>query len=76
MVIETKYEVYDKIHFLSNNKACFSIVRGIKTHTTSCPQEIDTEITYLCNDDDDAKVFIKVLESDAFKSKEELLKSL
>lgn len=76
MTIETKFEVYDEIFFISNKKVCKSQVRGIKIEVTSCPQEISTSIIYLCNDDADARVHLKVDENDAFKTKQNLLESL
>lgn len=76
MNLETKFDVYDKVFFLHNNKMCTSVVKGIKIDITSCPIEIATEVTYLCSDNNDAQVFIKVPEETAYSSKEELLQSL
>lgn len=76
MTIETKYNMYDDIFFLSNKKACQSKIRGMKITVNSSPIEIINDIVYLCNTDSDSNVFIKVSEQDAFKTKEELLKSL
>lgn len=76
MTIETKFNINDKIFFLSNNKSCTSTVRGMKIHVSYCPEEIDTDVVYLCNDEANSSVFLKVDEKDAFPSKEELLKSL
>ena len=78
MEIKTKFEVYDKVFFIHNKKVCDSVVKGIKVEVSSSPIEISTSVTYLCNKEPDHKmlVCIKVEEEDAFKSKEELLKSL
>lgn len=77
MKIETKFNIYDDIFFLNNNKKVSSMkIRGVKIHVTSNEIEIVEEVTYLCNNDADARVHIKVLEQDAYSSKKELLKSL
>lgn len=72
MKFETKFNQEDEIFFIENKKCCSSIVRGIKIEILPG----HTAVTYLCNKDGDAQVRIKVDESDAFKTKEALLKSL
>lgn len=76
MTIETKFNVYDEIHFIGNKKSTKSIVREIKIEIKSCPIEISTEVVYLCNNEPDAKVHIRVNEEDAYPSKKELLESI
>lgn len=72
MKIETKFNQEDEIFFIENKKCCSSIVRGIRVDIL--PEH--TAITYLCNKGGDNKVMCKVGEPDAFKTKENLLKSL
>lgn len=74
MEIKTKLDFGDKIFFLHNNKCIESVVRGVKTE--SYPEE--TAITYLCSKEEPTppKLYIKVEEKDAYKTKEALLKSL
>lgn len=76
MEITTKHEVYDKIFFLNDKKVCNSVIRGIKIEVTSCPTEIETNVVYLCNEESDARVHIRVEEQHAYKTKELLLKAL
>lgn len=76
MTIETKYNVYDEIWFLANNKSCKSKIRGIKIEVSSNEIEITETVTYLCNEEADARVHIKVEQSNAFPTKEALLQSL
>lgn len=75
MTIETKFNEKDQIFFLHNGKVVTSIVRGLTVEKQA--KYTGPVITYLCNENEAEKqVFIKVLETSAFKSKEELLKSL
>lgn len=77
MKLETKFNPYDEIFFLHNKKVITSKIRSIKVEIISNPPTtIDTEVTYLCSQDADAKVFIKVDQKDAYETKEKLLKSL
>jgi len=76
MTIETKFDISDKIFFISNKKSHSSIIRGIKVDVAFCPIETNIKITYLCNEDSDARVHIKIEEEDAYKTKEELLQSI
>lgn len=72
MTIETKFDKGDLIFFIENRKCCSSIIRRIKIDVSL----LFTEIIYLCNSDNNGTVYIKVSEINAFKSKDELLKSL
>jgi hypothetical protein len=74
MTIELKFKEGDKIHFLHENKALSSTVRGYKI--AKYPKQVE-EITYLCGEkEDDVRVLLKVPAIGSFQSKEELLKSL
>lgn len=74
MEIKTKYEYDQEIHFISNDHACKSIIRGIKIE---CWSHIEGwQITYLCHDEPESRVHIKVDEKKAFPTKQELLNSL
>ena len=73
MKIETKLNENDAVFFISNKKVVDSIVRGVTIERL----HKKTTITYLCNKDKgEQRIHIKVEEEDAFRSKEELLKSL
>lgn len=77
MDINTKFECYEEIWFISNKKAISSKVKDIKIDVKSISGiEIATNILYVCNEDSTSNIEIKVSEEDAFKTKEELLKSL
>lgn len=68
MTIETKFNIGDQIFFIGNKKSTSSIVQGIKIEIGA-----ETTITYLCNNDSDARVGIKVLEQDAYATREKLV---
>lgn len=76
MTIETKFNRGDKIFFLSpgNPKVISSTVQGFKIELHSISK--NPTITYLCNGERESNVNVKVEEERAFKTKEELLKSL
>ena len=72
MKIETKYNLGDEVFYIFNKKCKSSIVRGFGITVT----ENKTEIIYFCSDCSDSMCRIKVNESDAFKSREDLVNSL
>jgi len=77
MKIATKLNLYDDIFFIHNKKAIKSTVKGIKIEISSNNIEHNIDVIYLCGVSDDHKlVAIKCDEIDAFKTKEELIKSL
>lgn len=73
MKIETSLNVNDDIFFLNERKVISSKVRGIKI-------EVDNKkiakVVYLCNQEKDQHVNLKVEQDCAFKSKEDLIQSL
>lgn len=77
MTIETKFKEDDTIYFLRESKVLKNIVRGIKIERTKKGTKYVNEIIYLCGEDENERqVYLKVPEEIAFKSKEELIKSL
>lgn len=73
MEIKTKLNIGDEIFFIGSRKIVSSKVQRIKVETFGKK----VEITYLCNEDDTQKqVYLKVDETDAYKSKQELIKTL
>jgi len=72
MTITTQFNENDTIFFIHNKKCLSSVVRGVKIEILKG----HTSVTYLCNNEGDASVNIKVDQSDAFETKEALLKSL
>lgn len=79
MTITTKFEEGDLIFFIHNAKVLVNTVRGFKIERLRERDSSDckTSITYLCSPDESEKqVFLKVDESIAFATKEELLLSL
>lgn len=77
MKIETKLNLGDDIFFIHNKKVIQSLVKGIKIEVQSNGIESNPDVTYLCGVSEDHKlVAIKCAESDAYKSKKELINSL
>lgn len=78
MEIKTNHSVGSKVFFISDaKKVCESIIRGIKIEVKECDGGgLDTEITYWCNAQPDQRVYVKVDENNAYKSKQDLLNSL
>lgn len=77
MTIETKFNIGDTIHFLHNNKALHNIIRGFRIEFKSdANTQKQPQIIYLCGEENEKQVFIKVNEDEGFPSKEKLLKSL
>lgn len=77
MQITTRFSEGDKIFFLHNGKAVTTVVRGAIIERR--PQNPGvTIVIYLCNENEGAgtTVHIKVSETVAFGTKEELLNSL
>jgi hypothetical protein len=72
MKIETLLNINDAVFFLHERKVVASKVQSVKIEANGK----GCEVVYLCNDEPDKNVNIKVEEKHAFKSKEELLKSL
>lgn len=72
MNIKTKFDIGYTIVFLRETKVLNTTVRGIKIEVRG----EETEITYLCSQEPTQNIQIKVLEQNAFKNKEELIKSL
>lgn len=74
MDFKTRFNEGDRVHFLHNAKAVSSIVRGfIIEQRPKAP----LVITYLCHENpDEVKVSLKIRDSIAFGTKEELLSSL
>lgn len=77
MKINTKFDLRDRIYFISplsigKVKVLSNIVRGIKIEV----KEGETNIIYLCTEEEDARVYLKVEADNAFSTKEELLASL
>lgn len=72
MNIETKFNIGDAIYFIGNKKCVASTVRCLEIYVKAS----STNVVYLCNKEPNQNVNIKVDECDAFKSKDELVKSL
>lgn len=74
MTIETRFNEGDKIFFINVHtmKVVESTVRGYKIEALNGV----TEITWLFNDEPDKNVNGKVQDKFAYKTKEELLKSI
>ncbi len=73
MKIETKFDIDTDICFLHENRLIHTTVREIGV-TVNCFNKI--EVVYRCNKEEDGRVFLKVEEERAFKTKKELLDSL
>jgi hypothetical protein len=72
MKIETKLNFGDKVFFLFENKVISSKVQRIKIEVAGD----SVEVVYVCNNEDDKQVGIKVVEKFAFKTKQQLIESL
>lgn len=71
MRIETKYNIGDKVWFVSKGKAVKDVVDMIHIHIG-----IDENIAYSFNSRRELGLFETIEESSIFHTKEELLKSL
>jgi hypothetical protein len=71
MIVETAFDIGNNIFFLHNHKFISSKVQGIKIEVRDT-----VEITYLHNREDGQMINGKVDGKLAFKTKEDLLKSL
>lgn len=78
MTIQTKFDIGNAIHFLHNNRALDSVVRGVKIeYKGDAVTEKKPEIIYLCcKEPPPTNIYIKVNEDDCFETKDKLLKSL
>lgn len=73
MKFPTKYDVGDKIFFISNKKVVDTVIRQININA----KKDSYEVIYLCNSEEgEQRIHIKVAEEDAFISKEVLIQSL
>lgn len=75
MTITTRFSEGDRIFFLQQNKILITTVRGVVSEKFPNKEVV---VTYLCHESATASggALIKVLETNAFSSKEDLVKSL
>ena len=77
MKIETKFNIGDSIFFIPT--LSIKKVRIIQSRIQGIKIDIlhnERLVTYLCNEEADKQINLKVFEEDAFKTKEELLATL